>query len=94
MRRSGITSRSKCANFSSSQISCSSAGPRGPAVMMLKLSLTGAPLAWVRCLGVGCWGLLLSVMMRVLVLERAISFGGDGRHSQGREMSGGRAGVT
>jgi hypothetical protein len=35
MRRSGITSRSKCAIFSISQTSCSSAGPRGPAVMML-----------------------------------------------------------
>src|SRR3981081_3161403 len=41
MRRSGITSRSKCAIFSISQMSCSSAGPRGPAVMMLVLSATG-----------------------------------------------------
>src|SRR5712671_8198743 len=47
MRRSGITSRSKCASFSISQISCSSAGPRGPAVMMLVLSATGAPVALV-----------------------------------------------
>src|SRR6266851_1659060 len=47
MRRSGITSRSKCANFSISQISCSNAGPRGPAVMMLVLSATGAPVALV-----------------------------------------------
>ena len=47
MRRSGITSRSKCASFSMSQISCSSAGPRGPAVMMLVLSATGAPVALV-----------------------------------------------
>src|SRR5437667_11818026 len=48
MRRSGITSRSKCAIFSISQMSCSSAGPRGPAVMMLVLSATGAPLALVK----------------------------------------------
>src|SRR6202007_5551 len=48
MRRSGITPRSKCAIFSISQISCSSAGPRGPAVMMLVLSATGAPVALVK----------------------------------------------
>src|SRR3984885_10256259 len=47
IRRSGITSRSKCASFSISQISCSSAGPRRPAVMMLVLSATGAPVALV-----------------------------------------------
>src|SRR4030081_1550634 len=45
IRRSGITSRSKCASFSISQMSCSSVGPRGPAVMMLVLSATGAPVA-------------------------------------------------
>src|ERR1700720_4194176 len=57
MRRSGITSRSKCANFSISQISCSSAGPRRPAVMMLVLSATGEPVALVnRSLDmVGSW---------------------------------------
>src|SRR4030066_150268 len=43
MRRSGITSRSKWASFSRYQTSCSSAGPRGPAVMMFWLSTTGAP---------------------------------------------------
>src|ERR1700736_4205072 len=48
IRRSGITSRSKCAIFSISQMSCSSAGPRGPAVMMLVLSATGAPGALVK----------------------------------------------
>src|SRR5205085_9837946 len=48
MRRSGITSRSKCAIFSICQMSCSSAGPRGPAVMMLVLSATGAPVALVK----------------------------------------------
>src|ERR1700720_3378011 len=48
MRRSGITSRSKCASFSSSQMSCNSAGPRGPAVMMLVLSATGAPFSLVK----------------------------------------------
>src|ERR1700727_2949626 len=51
MRRSGITSRSKCAIFSISQISCSNAGPRGPAVMMLVLSATGAPVALVNLVG-------------------------------------------
>src|SRR6202521_1278286 len=48
IRRSGITSRSKCAIFSISQMSCSSAGPRGPAVMMLVLSGTGAPVSVVK----------------------------------------------
>src|ERR1700722_3364946 len=48
MRRSGITSRAKWASFSISQMSCSSAGPRRPAVWMLRLSLTGVPVAWVR----------------------------------------------
>src|SRR5439155_9270568 len=48
MRRSGITSRSKCASFSMSQMSCSSAGPRGPAVKMLVLSATGAPASLVK----------------------------------------------
>src|SRR4030081_862770 len=46
MRRSGITSRAKCASFSISQTSCNSAGPRGPAVWMFKLSVTGVPDAW------------------------------------------------
>src|ERR1700757_3267156 len=48
MRRSGITSRSKCANFSIIQTSCRSAGPRRPAVMMLVLSATGAPASVVK----------------------------------------------
>src|SRR6266851_1872603 len=62
MRRSGITSRSKCASFSRSQMSCSSAGPRGPAVMMLVLSATGAPVALVKTFvadirnSLGCMG--------------------------------------
>src|SRR5690554_7570575 len=43
MRRSGITSRSKCASFSRNQTSCSSMGPRGPAVITFWLSATGAP---------------------------------------------------
>src|SRR6476469_1039997 len=54
MRRSVITSRSKCANFSISQISCSSAGPRRPAVMMLVLSATGAPVAFVNLFVLPC----------------------------------------
>jgi hypothetical protein len=45
--RSGITSRSKCASFSISQMSWSKAGPRRPAVKMLVLSATGAPVALV-----------------------------------------------
>src|SRR4030088_3160117 len=48
MLRSGITSRAKWASFSSSQTSCNRAGPRGPAVWMLKLSVTGVPDAWAR----------------------------------------------
>src|SRR5579863_5507780 len=48
MRRSGITSRWKCASFSISQTSWSNAGPRGPAVKMFTLSVTGAPDACVR----------------------------------------------
>jgi len=35
------------ASFSRNQISCSSIGPRGPAVMTLLLSTTGAPAAVV-----------------------------------------------
>src|ERR1700694_3414878 len=46
MRRSGITSRAKWASFSISQTSCNRAGPRGPAVWMLRLSVTGVPDAW------------------------------------------------
>src|SRR4029077_5248683 len=56
MRRSGITSRSKCAIFSISQMSCSSAGPRGPAVRMLVLSATGAPVALVNLFSVDMIG--------------------------------------
>src|SRR6267143_918168 len=58
MRRSGITSRSKCAIFSSNQMSCSSEGPRGPAVMMLVLSATGAPVALVKTFDVDITGSL------------------------------------
>ena len=47
MRRSGITSRSKWANFSRNHTSCNSIGPRFPAVATLLLSATGAPLALV-----------------------------------------------
>src|ERR1700722_3470196 len=47
IRRSGITSRSKCASFSRNQTSCRSAGPRGPAVSVFWLSTTGAPKAVV-----------------------------------------------
>src|SRR6185437_15547158 len=43
IRRSGITSRSKCPSFSRNHTSCSSIGPRGPAVTTLLLSTTGAP---------------------------------------------------
>src|ERR1700680_5019228 len=64
MRRSGITSRSKCAIFSISQMSCSSAGPRGPAVMMLVLSATGAPVALVNRFSVAI--ISSSVMLSLL----------------------------
>src|SRR5882757_7508220 len=56
MRRSGMTSRSKCASFSISQMSWSKAGPRGPAVMMLVLSATGAPVALVNRFSVDMFG--------------------------------------
>src|SRR6202521_4864769 len=48
IRRSGMTSRSKCASFSISQMSWSRAGPRRPAVAMFVLSGTGAPVALVK----------------------------------------------
>src|ERR1700754_272764 len=47
-RRSGITSRSKCASFSMSHMSCKATGPRTPAVIEFWLSATGAPAALVR----------------------------------------------
>src|SRR5690625_2893522 len=47
IRRSGMTSRSKWANFSKNHTSWSSIGPRGPAVTALSLSQTGAPAAVV-----------------------------------------------
>src|ERR1700738_1575344 len=46
--RAGMTSRSKCASFSSSQMSWSRAGPRRPAVRIFVLSGTGAPVALVK----------------------------------------------
>src|SRR6266404_4823928 len=61
MRRSGITSRAKCASFSISQTSCSRAGPRGPAVWMLRLSVTGVPDAW------DSGGRLVSSLVELLV---------------------------
>src|SRR5438132_6543845 len=63
IRRSGITSRAKWASFSISQTSCNSAGPRGPAVWMLKLSVTGVPDAWAR------GGFLDSSFIRLLRLR-------------------------
>src|SRR5699024_980711 len=61
IRRSGITSRSKWASFSRNHTSCSSSGPRGPAVRLFWLSTTGAPAAVVAGLvlsgtftGTGC----------------------------------------
>src|SRR5258705_6984608 len=56
MRRSGITSRSKCAIFSISQMSCRIAGPGGRAVMMLVLSGTGDPVALVNSFSVAMIG--------------------------------------
>src|SRR5260221_1818161 len=51
IRRSGMTSRSKWASFSISQMSWSRAGPRRPAVKIFVLSGTGAPIALVKCSG-------------------------------------------
>src|ERR1700743_600612 len=47
IRRSGITSRSKCAIFSINHTFSSKAGPRLPAVLIFWLSSTGAPNACV-----------------------------------------------
>src|SRR5690625_3932195 len=49
MRRSGITSRTKLASFSFSQVSWAKSGPRGPAVRLSRLVVTGAPALVVRC---------------------------------------------
>src|ERR1700737_4376083 len=63
MRRSGITSRAKWASFSISQTSCNRAGPRGPAVWMLRLSVTGVPDAWDSG---GRWdALLIGLLLRL-----------------------------
>src|ERR1700742_4618036 len=70
MRRSGIISRSKCANFSISQISCNKAGPRRPAVMMLVLSATGDPVALVNRLSIAMvsplWGQVYGEVVRAV----------------------------
>lgn len=47
MRRSGMTSRSKCASFSIIQLSWSIMGPRSPAVRVWLLSATGLPTSFV-----------------------------------------------
>ena len=47
MRRSGMTSRSKCASFSIIQLSWSIMGPRSPAVSVWLLSATGLPTSFV-----------------------------------------------
>src|SRR3546814_651027 len=57
MRRSGMTSRSKWASFSRNHRSWSSIGPRGPAVMLSWLLVTGAPAAVVSGL-VLSWGVV------------------------------------
>src|SRR5690625_7529423 len=49
MRRSGITSRTKLANFSFSQVSWAKRGPRGPAVKLSRLDTTGATKTVVKC---------------------------------------------
>src|ERR1700739_4391163 len=67
MRRSGMTSRSKWASFSISQRSCSSAGPRRPAVRMFRLSVTGVPVACVRC-----WGFFSLVTIVLLHVRPAM----------------------
>src|SRR5438270_261905 len=79
MRRSGITSRSKCASFSISQMSWSKAGPRGPAVMMLVLSATGDPVALVKRLSVAMIG--SSVRARSGPLTSRLAWLADGWRS-------------
>src|SRR5438876_9253567 len=78
MRRSGITSRSKCAIFSISQISCSSAGPRGPAVMMLVLSATGDPVALVNRFSVAMIAPLLGQVARAEIEPAGSATGWNG----------------
>src|SRR5690625_1271277 len=48
MRRSGITSRTKLASVSFSQVSWAKSGPRAPAVRVARLVVTGAPAVVVR----------------------------------------------
>src|SRR5882757_2519795 len=79
MRRSGITSRAKGASFSISHTSCNSAGPRGPAVWMLRLSVTGVPDAWDT--GGRSDSLLIELLLRLRVhrVETVIAPPLDGR---------------
>src|ERR1700733_4975966 len=89
MRRSGITSRSKCAIFSISQISCSSAGPRRPAVMMLVLSATGDPVALANGFVldmVGSWVLDMVVLCSLCIGDAACKDNG-GRCRSDQKLS-------
>src|SRR3990172_5375903 len=74
MRRSGITSRSKWASFSRNHTSCSSSGPRGPAVITFWLSGTGAPAAVVSFFFSLMWNpsLCLAGRRRLGVLAHAL----------------------
>src|SRR5580698_6502122 len=78
IRLSGITSRWKLASFSRSHTSCKSAGPRGPAVSMLTLSLTGAPVAWVKWGRVGLSIIVGSIRLVSTRRGGAAFFGEDG----------------
>src|SRR4051794_40810237 len=59
--RGSLRGRTAPASFPISQMSCSSAGPRGPAVRMLVLSATGAPVALMKTFFVYMTSLALSV---------------------------------
>ena len=73
MRRSGITSRSKCASFSRSHTSCRRTGPRGPAVIVFWLSTTGQPKA------------VVSFFESVMVHPHAVD--GDGKRYPGQNST-------
>src|SRR6478752_3226599 len=65
IRRSGMTSRLKCASFSRNQTSWSSIGPRGPAVTAFSLFATGAPAAVVS-------GFVLSEIFLLLFVKTSV----------------------
>src|ERR1700688_886624 len=71
-----MTSRSKCASFSMSQMSWSRAGPRRPAVKMFVLSGTGAPVALVKRSGFDIYAVSRFQEVRIYKLDRSNLLGG------------------